>query len=76
MTAAELREHLQKVPDNCVVMSNSGWECDPTDIDGVWYCPEVNEVHLTRGGETEYKPAWGYSGQFVKIYCKEEGGIA
>ena len=75
MTAKELREQLRKVPDYCVVMSNSGWERDPTDIDGVWYYPEGNEVHLTRGGKYEaedgYKPDWGYPGEFVKVYCKE-----
>lgn len=78
MTAAELITHLQKVPADCTVMSNSGWECDPTDIGGIWYNKRENEVHLTQGGKVQnefgYKPIFGgRSEDFEKIYCTEEG---
>ena len=55
MTKAKLLAILGKVPDDATLMSNSGWECDPTDMDGVWYSAELNEVHFTQGHESRYE---------------------
>ena len=70
LTAAELTGWLQKVPADCKVMSNSGWECDETDIGGIYYNRERNEVHLTQGGYLEFKH--GYIDGFETIYCNTD----
>lgn len=79
MTANKLIEVLRKLPDDCIIMSNSGWECDETDIGGVWYSEELNEAHLTQGGR--YEAEKGYSlhrtgrekAKFKMIYCDKGG---
>lgn len=30
------------IPDNCELLSDSGWECDSTPIDGLIYLPLTN----------------------------------
>ena len=75
MTAKKLIDILKELPDNCKVMSNSGWECSPTDIEGVWYCETLNEVHFTQGGNFEDENGYDFTAgewknhKFKKIYC-------
>lgn len=49
MTVTQLRNTLDKVPGNTLVVSDSGWECSPTHIDGVYYSPKKGVVVLTQG---------------------------
>lgn len=70
MTTKKLIEILSVLPDDCVVMSNSGWECDPSDVEGIWYSEELNEVHLTQGGRYENREGYSCRNKcFKKIYC-------
>ena len=55
MTKGELLTILAVVPNDATLMSNSGWECDETDMDGVWYNQELNEVHFTQGSKYEIR---------------------
>lgn len=75
MTASKLISILATLPGNATVVSNSGWECDPTDIGGIYYCKETNEIHLTQGGNFEndygYKPCNGLSYKCIYNYVKE-----
>lgn len=47
-------ELLQKIikdnniPEDVVLRSNSGWECNATEMDGVWYHREDNVIHFTQ----------------------------
>lgn len=66
MTKNELIKILAQIPDDAALMSNSGWECGETEMDGVWYNAELNEVHFTQGGE--YERNTGYS---VERYCED-----
>ncbi len=65
--------YLQKVPEDCVIMSNSRWECGETNIGGIWYNREFNECHLTQGGKYEnsegYMNDYGKRAKFERIYC-------
>lgn len=70
MTVKELTRILQILPEDCVVMSNSGWECDPTDIGAIWYNKDKNEAHLTQGGFGEMK--YGYEEGFYLLWYVEE----
>ena len=55
-----------KLPDNVRIMSDSGWEVDATDIDGVYYNESKNVLVFTQGFDDEeekYKkdPKFRYS---------------
>jgi hypothetical protein len=57
MTLGKLKEILEKnnIPDNAILMSDSGWECDATDMNGIYYNKEKNIVVFTQGYD-EYNP--------------------
>ena len=50
MTIEKLEEIMTKhnIPKNVKIMSDSGWECDPTDMDGVWYNKNLNLIIFTQ----------------------------
>ena len=50
MTFAKLAELIKEndIPEDVTLMSDSGWECDPTDMDGVWYCASENTLIFTQ----------------------------
>lgn len=55
MTIGKLLNLIKDLPKDAVVMSDSEWECDATDCDGVYYSKEINTLVLTQGyGEKEY----------------------
>lgn len=62
MTYGELKYILDKynIPDDVHFLSNSGWECSETEMDGVYYKPNKNEVWFGQAWclnevEKEYK---------------------
>ena len=71
------------IPDDCVLMSDSGWECDATNMNGVYYHPTRNEIVFTQGGDGdceyyeedeeyhEYTPSKGWK----MIYCASDDEI-
>lgn len=50
MTVGELFNIFKQndIPDNAVLMSDSGWECDATDMDGVYYSKTENVAVFTQ----------------------------
>ena len=52
------------IPNDVVLLSDSGWECSETDMDGVYYSPEKNIVVFTQ----EFS-------EYETIYTKENGYI-
>ena len=36
------------IPEDANLESDSGWECDPTDIDGIYYNRKTNTVMFTQ----------------------------
>ena len=57
------------IPKDALLMSDSGWECDATDMDGVFYSKERNTVFITQGSWSDV--AYGYNndpGDCVLIY--------
>lgn len=70
MTWGLLKEAMKDIPNDATIMSDSGWECDPTDTDGVWYDDENNIVYLTQG-DTIYNDEYdyddyGYRGRYMQ----------
>lgn len=49
MTIEKFLSLLSEVPDDATMLSDSGWECGPTDMDGVFYNKEKNEITFTQG---------------------------
>jgi len=67
MTYKELKEIFRKnnIPEDAYLMSDSGWECNATDIDGVYYNRESNTI-VFRQDINKYE----------SYYTKERGWIA
>lgn len=57
------------IPNDARLMSNSGWECDATDMDGIYYNQDTNTIIFTQGGK--YERDCGYSG-YKLLYKSEE----
>jgi hypothetical protein len=50
MTAGELKGRLARnsIPDSATLMSDSGWECGPSDMNGLYYNKSANTVVFTQ----------------------------
>lgn len=61
MTFKELKKLLKDnhIPDDVHFESDSGWECGPTEMDGVFYNREKNTVVFTQG--------WGKNDDYAKL---------
>ena len=40
------------IPKNVKMMSDSGWECCETDMDGIFYNKQENKMIFTQEGDT------------------------
>lgn len=61
------------IPKDALLMSDSGWECSASDMDGVFYSKEHNTVFITQGSWSEV--AHGYNndpGDCVLIYVPDK----
>lgn len=56
MTLEKLKELCQQniIPDDVELLSDSGWECGETDMDGVWYSKEANCIVFTQGEDVDF----------------------
>lgn len=57
MTFEKLKELIKKynIPSNVKLLSDSGWECDPTEMDGVFYNEKENHIIFTQEFEHSNK---------------------
>lgn len=62
MTFNELKKLLadNNIPDDVHFESDSGWECGPTEMDGVFYNRENNTIVFTQG-------CWGESDDYMTL---------
>lgn len=72
MTLGKMLNILQEnnVPKNATLMSNSGWECDATDMDGIYYNKNLNTVIFTQG--SKYEEDCGYNGYDLLYKAESE----
>lgn len=51
MTFKELQTIIKdnNIPDDVHLTSDSGWECNATEMDGVYYNETLNEIVFTQG---------------------------
>lgn len=56
MTFKELQTIIKDndIPENVHLTSDSGWECDATEMNGVFYNKEKNEIVFTQGEFDSY----------------------
>ena len=57
MTLKKLQELIEKyeIPEHVVLRSDSGRECGPTEIGGVWYSWINNEIIFTQFPEADFR---------------------
>lgn len=50
MTFEKLKELIEKykIPSSVTLLSDSGWECDETEMDGVFYNKKENHIIFTQ----------------------------
>lgn len=64
MTFSQLKIiiHDNHIPEDVKLLSDSGWECDATDMNGVYYNADTNTIVFTQScSEFEKyasKPGW------------------
>lgn len=70
MTYALLTEIIEEnhIPKNVKLMSDSGWECDETEMDGIFYNKENNTLIFTQNGSLYDR--WCEREGWVCIYGK------
>lgn len=44
-----------KIPMSTKIQSDSGWECDPTDMDGVYYNEKEGLIIFTQDDSIKYQ---------------------
>lgn len=61
------------IPKDALLMSDSGWECDATDMDGIFYSKADNTVFITQGDWADV--VYGYNndpGDCILIYVPDK----
>lgn len=57
MTYKELKEILTRnnIPEDTTLMSDSGWECGATDMDGIYYNKKLNVVVFRQDIDSKFE---------------------
>jgi len=57
LTFEKLKELIEKhnIPTDVKLLSDSGWECDETEMDGVFYNEKENHIIFTQDFEYSYR---------------------
>lgn len=68
MTYKKLKEIIEKnnIPEDVKFESDSGWECGPTDMDGIYYNKSENTIVFTQG--YWHDPYYCNSPDFIELY--------
>lgn len=74
MTLQKLNELCVRhnIPKDVKLLSDSGWECGDTEMDGVYYCKRSNVIVFTQGSSNfDYGYINRVYGDFVRIDDRE-----
>lgn len=58
------------IPNDVKLLSDSGWECDETEMDGVYFNKKLNAITFTQK-ISEYD-SYYKDKEWTPLYCKEE----
>lgn len=63
MTIGEFSKLIKdnNIPEDARMLSDSGWECGPSNMDGVYYNERKNEIVITQLGN-KYDSYYGKDG--------------
>lgn len=72
MTLAILNQIVMEnnIPNDAKMMSDSGWECDATDMDGIYYNSATNTLVFTQSG-SQYDFYHSHPEEWKKLYSKK-----
>lgn len=59
------------IPEDVHLLSDSGWECNETEMNGVYYNKSENEIVFTQHGD-EYDRPYHESNEWKNIHKEEE----
>ena len=62
------------IPSNVHLTSDSGWECDATEMNGVYYNEAENEIVFTQNGN-KYDHPYHDSEEWKNIYSADDKGL-
>lgn len=70
MTFEQLSEIMKEhnIPSDVRLMSDSGWECDATDMDGIFYNKAENILVFTQNGNVNHMDEHYYTDDW-KLLC-------
>lgn len=73
MTVGKFAQIIKEnnIPEDAVMLSDSGWECSSTDMDGVYYNKETNEIMFTQEGD-EYDHDYYNVSPWQLLHSKEK----
>ena len=76
MTFATLQKIIadNDIPDDVHLMSDSGWECSATDMDGVYYNKRENTIVFTQEEQPDYD-YYTLAGEWELICPKREVAV-
>lgn len=82
MTFEILKKVIEKnnIPENVRLRQDCGWECSATELNGVWYNAERNEIQFTQSGKTEFDDEDEFSdrpgeqGSWILLYYDDGKG--
>ena len=71
MTYKHLSDIIEKnnIPEEVRLMSDSGWECNETEMNGVWYSRKDNRIIFTQGDYAEFD-SWADIEGYVCLHKK------
>lgn len=76
MTFEKLSKIIEKynIPKDVVLLSDSGWECSETEMQGVFYNREENKIIFTQylGIKATNKDATWHGKLYERLYYDEE----
>lgn len=73
MTVGKFTQIIKEnnIPEDAVMLSDSGWECSSTDMDGVYYSKETNELVFTQRGD-KYEREYYNKSPWQLLHSKED----
>lgn len=73
MTIEKFKKIIEKfnIPEDVTMLSDSGWECSETDMDGIWYNEEEKEIVFTQKGN-EYDRYYFNKPEWILLHSRKE----
>ena len=75
MTIGEFKKIIKKfdIPEDVTMLSDSGWECSESDMDGIWYNREEKQIVFTQVGD-KYDRYYFGKPEWVLLHSRESEG--